>query len=160
MSRQVAKQTGASLLEVMIALVVFGIGMIGTAALMATSIRDNNSAYLRTQAVFLANNMAERIRANLDGADEGEYDAIALGSSGGTAADCDWDAPCDFDALAANDEFEWKRMINQSLPNGQGSVTAQNTDPEVFLITVQWIEAATDDGNTAGTQTVVLATHP
>ena len=45
---------GFTLLETMIALVIFSIGLLGLAGLQATSIKFNQSAYLRTQATFLA----------------------------------------------------------------------------------------------------------
>lgn len=161
-------QNGVSLLEVLIALVIFGVAMLGTAGMIGASVRDNNSAYLKTQAAFLAHNMAERMRANRPGVLAGHYDAIALGSTGGTAAVCDWNNPCRANAvddngtpldtsddfltnapepdMANNDEFQWKSMIANNLPGGQGSVTrVAATVPPTFRILVQWNEG---DGNT------------
>ncbi|MDE1962228.1 MAG: type IV pilus modification protein PilV, partial [Xanthomonadaceae bacterium] len=55
---------GFTLLEVLIALLIFSLGVLGMAGLLAVSVRTNHSAYLRTQATFLAQSMADRMRAN------------------------------------------------------------------------------------------------
>ena len=46
------------------AVLIFSIGLIGLAGLMVMATRSNHTAYLRTQATFLATNMADRMRAN------------------------------------------------------------------------------------------------
>ena len=58
------RRNGFTLLEVMIALLVFSLGLLGMAGLLAVSVRTNHGAYLRTQATFLAQSMADRMRAN------------------------------------------------------------------------------------------------
>ena len=56
-----SRQRGISLIEVMMSVLIFSIGLIGLAGLMVMSTRSNHSAYLRTQATFLANNMVDQI---------------------------------------------------------------------------------------------------
>ena len=58
------KSRGFTLLEVLIALLVFSLGLLGLAGLMIMSVKTNHSAYLRTQATFLAESMADRMRAD------------------------------------------------------------------------------------------------
>ena len=55
---------GFSLVEVLVALIVLSVGMLGIASLYVDSLRAGRTALLRTQAVFLATDMADRIRAN------------------------------------------------------------------------------------------------
>ena len=57
-------QRGLSLLEVMIAVLVMAVGLLGVAGLQTMNLRNSQSAHQRTMAVMLAGNMAERIRAN------------------------------------------------------------------------------------------------
>jgi type IV pilus assembly protein PilV len=57
------RQQGLSLLEVLIAVLVLSIGMLGVAAMQTTNIKNSQSAHLRSVAVVLAAGMAERIRA-------------------------------------------------------------------------------------------------
>src|SRR5512138_827355 len=55
---------GFTLIEVLIALVVLAIGMLGIAAVYLEGLRASRDALLRTQAVILAADMGDRIRAN------------------------------------------------------------------------------------------------
>jgi len=70
------RQMGFTLLEILIALIILSIGLLGLAGLQANSLKNNNSAYQRTQASLLANEMLDRIRANRQGLEAGAYDAI------------------------------------------------------------------------------------
>ncbi|MCK5354747.1 MAG: type IV pilus modification protein PilV [Methyloprofundus sp.] len=57
-------QGGFTLVEVLVAMIIFAIGMLGLAGLQTRALQDNQDAYLRTQAIFLANDMSDRIKAN------------------------------------------------------------------------------------------------
>ena len=71
--REHAHCRGTALLEVLIALVVFSLGMLGLAGLQTLSLQFNTSAYYRTQATTLAYGLADRMRANRQAALDGEY---------------------------------------------------------------------------------------
>ncbi len=58
------RQSGFSLLEVLIAIVITSIGLLGLAAMQATGLRNNHSAYHRSQATVLAYDIADRMRSN------------------------------------------------------------------------------------------------
>ena len=57
---------GFSLIEVLVALVVLSIGMIGIAAMQVEGLRFGQQAVIGTRAVGLAADIADRIRANPD----------------------------------------------------------------------------------------------
>ena len=76
-------QLGFLLLEVLITIVLVGIGLLGLAGLQARTAVMEMEAYQRTQALFLAQDMAERIAANK--ADAAHYVGDGYGA-GGTAA--------------------------------------------------------------------------
>jgi type IV pilus modification protein PilV len=59
-----ARSGGFSIVEALVALVVLSVGMLGIAALYVESLRAGRSAVYHTQAVNLAADMADRIRAN------------------------------------------------------------------------------------------------
>ncbi len=61
---QKSRQTGFSLLEVLIAIVITSIGLLGLAGMQATGLRNNHSAYHRSQATVLAYDIADRMRSN------------------------------------------------------------------------------------------------
>src|SRR5664280_455779 len=58
------KNSGFTLLEVLIAMLVLAVGLLGLAGLQATSLRNNQSAYNRSQATQLAYDLADRMRNN------------------------------------------------------------------------------------------------
>ena len=66
--------SGFTLLEVMIAVFVLAVGLLGVAGMQMIGLRNNNSAALRTQAVFLAQDIADRMRANPTAVAAGAYD--------------------------------------------------------------------------------------
>ncbi|TNJ33592.1 type IV pilus modification protein PilV [Arenimonas terrae] len=67
-------QRGASLLEVLIAVLILAIGMLGIAALQAVSLRNTQSSGDRTTAVIQSYSMLDMLRANRVAARGGQYD--------------------------------------------------------------------------------------
>jgi type IV pilus assembly protein PilV len=127
-------QTGFSLIEVMVALVVVSVGMIGIAALYGQGLSAGRTALYRTQAVNLAADMADRIRVNRRGG----------AAYGGAAANNNCDPPaavnCNPAQMAAHDLWVWTNQIQQQLPNGVGTVQFTGTTPATYTITVTWQE--------------------
>lgn len=127
---------GLTLVEILIALLVLSIGLLGLAGMQTLSLKFNTIAYQRTQATALAYDMADRMRANrqaaLDGAYTsgfGEPQVCGLPSSDGSVADQD---------LAA-----WRNELACRLPQSTASIV-DNGDDE-FTLTVRWHEQDEDD---------------
>lgn len=116
-------QRGFSMLEVLIAVLVFSLGIIGLAGLLIFAIQSNHVAYLRTQATFLAHNMADRMAANPAGlwtnAYNGDYPVAA--STASCAAGC---TPAQ---LAEYDKAQWSTQLTTFLPNVSGNITCATT---------------------------------
>jgi len=68
------KQQGFSMIEVLVSLIVIGVGMLGLSGLQIASMKGTNNAHSRTTASLLAFELAERMRANQLGVDGGFYD--------------------------------------------------------------------------------------
>lgn len=115
---------GFTLLEVMVAVVVLSIGLLGLAGLMASSLKNSHSAYLRTQATWFAYDALDRMRANRDVALANGYD-LALGATPGGSA------------LAATDLSEWDAALASTLPKGDGSI-AVTTATRAVTVIIQW----------------------
>lgn len=85
------RELGFTLIEILVTLVILTIGLLGIAGLMAQGQRASFEAYQRQQALALANDMAERIKANRPGADttavaETYATALPLGTPAGDGA--------------------------------------------------------------------------
>lgn len=64
---------GATLIEVLIAVVILAIGLLGYAALQSTSLQAGYSAYLRSQATWLASDIIDQMRSHRADALDGAY---------------------------------------------------------------------------------------
>ncbi|MCX7544584.1 type IV pilus modification protein PilV [Marinicella gelatinilytica] len=117
-------EEGFTLLEVLIAIVVFSFGLLGIAGMMTISVRNNHNGYLRSQANFLAENMLDRMRANPAALWDGDYNGTA---ATGTQS-CDLNSPCVFSDLAQYDMEQWARSIELALPNGVGTISCVNNN--------------------------------
>src|SRR5215475_1378096 len=96
---------GFTLVEALVALVVLSIGLLGLAALQLTSLKGNHGSATRTQAVYLAYDIIERMRSNPTAASAGSYNiAIGNAGTGGT--------------VAGDDLVAWKQNIVNALPKG------------------------------------------
>lgn len=123
-------QRGFTLIEIMVAVVVLAIGLLGLAGLQATSLRFNSSAYLRSQATNLAYDIADRMRVNAVAARGGAYDGVALQN---TPPAC---AVVGLAGTVANQDIQaWRNALTCTLPLGTGSIARNG---RVFTITVQW----------------------
>lgn len=137
--------SGFSLIEVLVALLVLSIGLLGLAALQTTSLKYNTESYLRTQATYLAYDIMDRMRANSVGFNAGNYDVpdstTAAAAISGTAA-CGT-GNCSTGNLATYDLGQWYTRMQTLLPG--------STDPQANMativrvgtrvtITINWIE--------------------
>lgn len=126
--------SGFTLLEVMIALLIFSVGLLGLAGLQAGSLESNKTADMRSIAVIQAHDMAERIRANQRGKTQ-LYWNVAAAPSGYT--NCVTGTCTTADDVANWDIYEWETGLAQQLPSGQGTINrASATSP--YVIRVFW----------------------
>lgn len=122
-------QQGFTMLEVLIAVVVLSIGLLGLASLQATSLRLNQQALMRSQEAHLVYDMIDRMRANMSAVNAGNYDLPTLPTSSDT--DCTsytgTTTGCTVAAMAAQDYFEWNAAITAALAGGEGIVCLDST---------------------------------
>ena len=132
---------GFSLIEVLVALVVLSVGLLGLAALQSTATQFNASAYVRSQATLLAYDMADRIRANRQAGLTGAYNSPypgALPTCNAAVAG----------TVVQQDLAAWRSALACALPNGNGEVdfAGDATNGGVLTIRVRWDESR-DPGN-------------
>lgn len=152
---------GFSLFEVLVALVILAIGMLGIARLLMVAHKSNSSSYTSQQAVQSAYNIIDRIRANRQAGINGNYNATNLVSTGTPVAPS---APstncgtsiCSSTEMASYDTWYWLATDVAQLPNGCGSVsTAVAGINTLVTVTVQWDDSPVQ--NAMGTATTTPA---
>lgn len=116
------KQQGFTLLEVLVTLVIFAFGMLGVAGLQMVSLTNMDTAQNRSVANLKANEMAERMRANPNGAYPSATGAdnrcrtTHYSNSNATPDNC---TPAQ---MAADDLWDWNQELAARLPAGSGVV--------------------------------------
>jgi type IV pilus assembly protein PilV len=149
------RAAGFSMVESLVALLVLSIGLLGIAGLFVESVRNSRTALLRTQAVNLVGDMADRIRANADARDA--YDVDAYGGAPeerGCAPTPDDDGDkCSSATLAEDDLARWITAVRAALPafeDGPAQAEVQFLGPAAagapdrYQITVSWREPGED----------------
>ena len=125
---------GFTLIEVLIALVILSVGMLGIAGLYVTSMQAGRTSILRHNAVTLAGDVADRIRANPRAGP-----AYALAGANNNCVDGGID--CTLGQMAAHDIFLWDQQAANTMPNGTVNIVFNNgVVPPTYQITVAWTE--------------------
>jgi type IV pilus assembly protein PilV len=126
------------MVEMLVALVVLAVGMLGVASLFGISLHSGSSAITRMQAVNLATDLADRIRANRQA---GNFYAGAAANNGCTGAGA---ASCTPAQMAADDLFWWQRQLARTIVAATvtGTVVVTPGTPPTYTIRVNWNERA------------------
>ena len=129
---------GFSLVEVLVSIVVLSIALLGTAGLTAASLKSTNTSYYRSQATVLADDILDRMRANVTVARGGTYNITGT--------------PPVFTAASGTaffDVSEWEDTVEQTLPAGVGHV---NVTSGVATVTLTWGDPESPDSFTTVSQ--------
>jgi len=163
------RQHGFSMLEILVTLFLLTLWLLASAGVQSSSLQFNKAAQFRTQAVYLATDLAERMQANRAGAIAGDYVVAEtdLTSAGTTTVDTCVAGLCGPDTLATFDKADWKGRVAAVLPpntticvstTAECGVNAAITSPPDPLITytivITWSDRRTDrtyDPNLKGT---------
>lgn len=139
-----SKNAGFTLIEVLIAMLILAVGLLGLAGLQATSLRNNQGAYNRSQATQLAYDMADRIRANpVESSNRAYAVPSTLAASAYAAAAASVQASCNSSPgctpalMAQNDRAQWFANIGNTLPGGTGTVIV-DAPTRTVTVTVSW----------------------
>lgn len=166
-SHSLSKQAGVTLLEVMVSVAILVIGVVGMAALQARTLVMGQSTYYRSIAADLANNLAERIRANKSPflastdsvsqpASPPDFSKCAVNGSGQlvcAAQDAGHEA-----YLVSSDMTEWYSNLTSQLPSGAFTLTstaAAATGPSAahyrYTLQITWLDNRADNANASYT---------
>jgi type IV pilus assembly protein PilV len=140
----ISRVPGFSMVEVLVALVVLSVGLLGIAKMQALGMSSTSVAGKRALAATLADSLAAAMHENqaywtspaaivTQNASIGAVASCALGAPGSAA-------PCNPTQLAAYDLQVWAQSLNGLLSNATGSVTCQAANPNTCLVTITWSE--------------------
>lgn len=134
-------QTGVGLIEVLIALLVLSIGILGYAGLQLRAVNSTEIAHYRTQAIALADDLAERIASNPESEsvylDATQWKSQSFPKTMPTGWEKCTGSVCTSAEMAANDVLQISSQAAQLLPGGQVSAAACGSS-SASCITVSW----------------------
>jgi type IV pilus assembly protein PilV len=123
---------GFTLVEALVALLVLSVGLLGVGMLQLSSLSNNYASSLRSQATFLAQDITDRMRANRENAEDGDYN-IDLGEAGAAGT------------IAGDDLVAWKAALDATLPDGDGAIATNTVTVDGIAVTTFTITVAWDD---------------
>lgn len=143
------QQSGIALIEVLVAVLILGIGILGVASTQVVALQMNSMSQSRSQAVLLAEDLIDRVRANARNSND--Y-ALAQGNAQG--AD---DGACDTSfvpangSVAADDIASWENSLACLLPEAERTVVINNN---VITVTIDW-DQSDEDANPVEVRTQI-----
>ena len=161
----VQRQDGVTLIEALVTLLVLSVGALGIASMQLAGLKYASGSYGRTQAVILADDMANRLKSNRQQAlGAAAYNLPGFGSpTPAIPTDC-LNIICTPADLAAYDLATWPTELARVLPSGQGSITSATTTvpgldgttitQQEFSIVVGWRQVSSGTSNTSSTESV------
>lgn len=127
------KQSGLGLIEVLVAVLVLGIGILGVVSTQVVSLQMNSQSQSRSQAVLLAEDILDRVRANSN--NPTDYALTSGDAQGANSGACDTSFASTSSTVAANDIAAWENSLACLLPAAKRIITvAGNT----VTVTINW----------------------
>lgn len=144
----VGPQRGVGMVEVLVALLIISIGLLGYAGLQLRALGSTEDAYFRSQAIAIAQDLSERIAVNPQALDtyldSSNWTAATVSSGKPSGWDACLTAACDVEAMADSDILHLRWQAAQLLPAGR--VAAGECDgSDAICITVSWLDTAPED---------------
>ena len=123
------KQSGATLIEVAITVLLLSTCLLAMAVMQKRSLQFNQSSFMRSQANIFAYDIIDRIRLNRGGDTSSNIDKYNT-DYGGTPSG---------NALATTDVSEWRANMTRSIPNSDGKVECV-VSTKICKISIKWTE--------------------
>ena len=158
-------QSGATLIEVLVSVVVSSVGLLGLAGLMATTAKVNQGTYQRTQVGLAVQALIESMHVNPAAVAQGRYDGVQRGTAA-AAIDCRRQA-CNASARADYDLARFRSALDAALPDARASLICDASAGAVASgydgicrIDIDWSERSLAKGGEATPQTLAWVFDP
>ncbi|MEW9623669.1 type IV pilus modification protein PilV [Rhodanobacter geophilus] len=145
-------QAGVGLIEVLVAVLVLSIGFVGIAAMQARSLSTNNSALARSMATVASYSILDAMRADIAGAEAGNYNGKVTANSCGSAGT----------ALDTEQIYAWCNQLGSTLgasasTTGDVECSAVTGSTALCTITIQFDDSRAGEGGGSAQQVVTRA---
>jgi type IV pilus assembly protein PilV len=140
-----ARLSGFTLIEVLITLVIFAVGLLGLATMQLQGMQYIHSAYVRTQAQVMSYDILDRLRANrIEAMNTNNYTWLLNADPLPLVTNCTT-AVCTESQMALYDIFEWRQLVAEHLPQGRGDISFETlaTGGRLYTIEIRWLDDRT-----------------
>lgn len=144
----ITKQSGLSIIEVLVSVLVMSVGLIGLAGLQVSSVNNATVSYTNTQAIFALQDMASLLLSSTPAAKAGDFN-ITPNPDNSFKSFSDFSPPTSSASQAEKDRYYWLQNLSDVLPNGRASLSCDATG--ICLIRVQFNDV---DRNTSATNAI------
>ncbi|WP_165767361.1 type IV pilus modification protein PilV [Parendozoicomonas haliclonae] len=127
------KQSGFNLIENLVTLFILTVGLLGVAGMQAMALKTQQTSHHYDKALALAQNMADRMRANQEAALAGYYSLNTTNVRNypiEAQAACYTTEGCNPEQMAVNDMYEWHEAVMRTLPSGDSYICQDSTPSE------------------------------
>lgn len=139
-------QSGTTLLEALIAVLIISIGLLGVASVQLYSVKASHSSHLRTHAINMAENLVDAMRSSRQAALAGEFDDNCIAAIAGAIP------------ISCTTRITWDADLAQLL--GPAAVGSVNWNDNNVTVSIQWIDSRGDSINDgAATTTLTFTTE-
>tara|TARA_R110002167_G_scaffold138768_9_gene326107 strand:- start:6957 stop:7469 length:513 start_codon:yes stop_codon:yes gene_type:complete len=140
-------EQGFTLIEILVAVLILSLGILGLIGMESVALKSNQGAYYRSQATILSYDLADKMRANAEGAGvaggstTNEYLAAIPGKGVEHANACIsytgsiTGSGCSPKEIAESEIFEWFKKLDAVLPGGVGSLAVNSG---IQTVTISW----------------------
>lgn len=128
------KQSGATLIEVAITVLILATSLLAMATLQTRSLQFNQSAFMRSQANIHAYDIMDRMRINRGIDSENRLAAYTA----------DYDDDPSGNALATADVADWRERLEKDLPDGEGRIACVQAT-RICTISIRWKDSSLFD---------------
>jgi type IV pilus assembly protein PilV len=143
-------QQGLTLMEILVTMLILAVGLLGVASMQVSAVQDSSNASYRSIAIFYANDIVDRIRANP--AAQATY-----ADQGNASADNCLANTCTAAQMAGYDIQTWLTNIGDALPSGLGELEATGN---LYTVEVKWTDRVEQGANAIATSRVTLTFEP
>jgi len=135
-------QTGVSMIEFLVALIIFAFGTLGLAGLQTQALAYSQGSLYRSQATTLTDDILDRMRADRLNAKAGSWNtALTVASTSISAG-----------TIAQTDTKDWKEHVEALLPSGKAAIDVNGS---IVTITIQWDDSRGERSATTTNQQFV-----
>lgn len=136
--RNIRSQHGLSMIEVLVSMILFAVGLLGIAAMQSVGVKITSNSNAMNTAVIQASNISDQMLASPQAIKDGIFDNVS-----NTIANVTCTNTCTPNELATASLYNWQQLLIEELPSGSGKIKRHANG--LYTISISWKERGKGD---------------